>query len=56
LLIFGEAGWTQVIRDMLEELNAYPHLYKGVYKSCERVEEIKYSLSHFNGVASMTSG
>jgi len=28
LLNFGETGWTQVRRDLLEELNNYPCLLK----------------------------
>ena len=52
LLDFDETGWTQVRRDLLEELNNYPYLYEGVYESCERVEEIRYSLSQFDYVAS----
>ena len=56
LLDFDEAGWTQVRHDLFGELNCYPHLYEGVYESCQCVEEIRYSLSHFDDVALMTSG
>ena len=49
-LDFGEVRWTQVRRDLFQELNCYPH-YEGVYDSCQCVEEIRYSLSHFDGIA-----
>ena len=51
MLGFGEDGWAQVRRDMLIELNAFPHLYEGVYGSSERLEEIRHALNHFDGGA-----
>ena len=51
LLDFGEAGWTQVRRDLFGELNCYPHLCEGIYENCQRVEKIRNSLSHFDGIA-----
>jgi len=47
MLGFGEDRWAQIRRDMLQEINAYPHLYLGVYGTAERVEEIRQSLIHF---------
>ena len=41
MLGFGEDRWAQIIRDMLQEINAYTHLYLGVYETAERVEEIR---------------
>ena len=51
LLSFGEVGWAQIRYDMLQEINAYAHLYLGVYESAERVKEIRQSLNHFEGGA-----
>ena len=45
LLGFGENGWSQLRRDLLGELNVYPHLYEGIYDSFERVKDIRLSLS-----------
>ena len=43
MLGFGEIGWSQVRRDLLEELNVYPHLYEGVYESFERLKRLDFS-------------
>ena len=51
LLGFEEDGWAQIRRDMLQEINAYAHLYLGVYRSAECVKEIRQSLNHFEGGA-----
>ena len=38
MLDFDEQGWSRVRRNLLVELNAYPHLYEGIYGCLERAK------------------
>ena len=51
MLDFGEDIWAQIRCDMLQEINAYTHIYLGVYGTAEHVEEIRQSLIHLEGGA-----
>jgi len=56
LLGFDKVGWTQVRRELFGEFNCYPHLYEGVYGSCQCVKEIRYFLSQFDDFAPYVKG
>lgn len=51
MLGYGEAGWAQVRRGLLQEINTFDALYEGVFGCSERFLEIKQSLVHFEGAA-----
>lgn len=36
----GQNKWSEVRRDLMDELQSYPHLYKDVYGSWERINEL----------------
>jgi len=44
--ILGEDGLAKIRCDMLQEINIYAHFYLSVYRSAERVEEIRQSLNN----------
>ena len=52
MLGFGEDRWPQMRRDLLSEMHLYAQLYRSVYGSAQRLEEITQSLNHFEGGAS----
>lgn len=47
LLGYGEDGWVQVRRDLLNELESYSVHYSALYGSENRVYELKHSLAYF---------
>ncbi|CAL2231552.1 unnamed protein product, partial [Prunus armeniaca] len=47
LLLYGEDGWVQVRRDLLNELESYSVHYSALYGSENRVYELKHSLAYF---------
>ncbi|VVA36899.1 PREDICTED: PKS-NRPS hybrid synthetase [Prunus dulcis] len=47
LLRYGEDGWVQARRDLLNELESYSVHYSALYGSENRVYELKHSLAYF---------
>ena len=47
LLGFGQDGWLQVRKDLLNELHSPLGNYKDLYKASERIEQLTQRLSYF---------
>lgn len=49
LMGFGEDGWLQVRKDLLQELHAHAHIdhYKSLFGGQERVDDLTTTLAYF---------
>ena len=48
LLGYGEDAWIQVRKDLLQELNEHSVHYAHLFGYPERIEELRFALSHFD--------